>query len=421
MSRGLPSREVDASGGRATAGGFLGSLVSVGMTIYLFGVFQDALVVAFDTSVSTLAFGPSLFTAASGILSPLVGRSLSTPSRPGLSIRTVMFAGAVSLGMGFVLLSRAPSIGWAALAFGGLIAPGAILMGPLLGQALVTQWFTEGSGRMLGVVSAGTTVGGMLMPPIAAVLIESLGWRSAMVALGVMAMGLMIPAIALLVRERPPGGSLEAGSLSGEEEALEVARTASTAEHLRDPRLWLVGIAFGLIFSAGMISTIFMVPFATEMGIPLVWGATVAGARSGLAATGKIVFGALGDRFGIRPVLGAVVAVEAALTALLIQTREPWVFVAIFVSIGFVGGAPLPLKASMARELFGRTNFAGSMGLLQSLAAPFQLAIVPIGGFVYASTGSYASVFLLTIPCFLLGGLLPVFLRAPERAPVAAR
>lgn len=414
----MSRQQSDASGRRVVVGGFLGSLVSVGMTIYLFGVFQDALVAAFDTSVSTLAFGPSIFTAASGILSPLVGRSLATPSRPGRSIRSVMFLGALALGTGCVLLSRAPSLPWAALAFAFLIAPGAILMGPLLGQALVTNWFDGERGRMLGVVSAGTTVGGMLLPPIAAVLIESVGWRSAMAVLGVGAMVVMLPAIAWLVHDRPVGESIGPAGEAARTDAEDASRTASTGELLRDPQLWIVGLAFGLIFSAGMISTIFMVPFATEMGIPLVWGATVAGARSGFAATGKIVFGSLADRFGVRPVLWVVVAIEAALTALLITTREPWLFVAIFVSIGFVGGAPLPLKASMAGQLFGRANFAGSMGLLQSLAAPFQLAIVPVGGFVYAATGTYASVFLLTIPCFVLGGLLPVFLRTAPRRPL---
>ena len=394
---------------RAAAGGFLGSVVSVGMTIYLFGGFQDALVEAFDTTVYALSFAPSIFTAVSGVLSPLVGRSLATPSRAGLSIRSVMFAGAFALGLGLVALSRAPSLVVAAAVFGAGVAPGAIMMGPLLGQALVTNWFDAERGRMLGVVSAGTTVGGMLLPPLAASLIEALDWRDAMAVLGLLALGLMLPAIALLVRDRPESVVEEAGESANPDAS--ARRSASTAELVADPRLWLVGLAFGLIFSAGMISTIFMVPFATQMGIPLVMGAFVAGARSGLAATGKIVFGALADRVGVLPVLWGVVACEAALTALLIQTRSPTVFVAIFVSIGFVGGAPLPLKATIAGQLFGRANFPAAMGLLQTLATPFQLLIVPIGGYVYTQTATYASVFLLTIPCFLLGGLLTVFLR----------
>ena len=326
--------------------------------------------------------------------------------------------GALSLGLGYVALSRVTSLPMAAFVFTGMIAPGAILMGPLLGQALVTNWFDTERGRMLGIVSAGTTAGGMLLPPLAASLIDALGWRGAMAALGVMALVVMLPTIAFLVRDRPESvDPLLEGPAAA---VLDSEATASTGELIRDPRLWLVGLTFGLIFSAGMISTIFMVPYATELGIPLVWGATVAAARSGLAATGKIVFGALADRVGVRPVLWGVIASEATLTALLIQTREPWLFVGIFVAIGFVGGAPLPLKATLTGALFGRSNFAGAMGLLQSLATPFQLLIVPIGGYVYTVTGSYASVFLLTIPCFLLGGLLPVFLRTAPRGPTNA-
>jgi len=409
-----PSTSQNATARRVVTGGFLGSVVSVGMTIYLFGVFQDALVDAFDTSVAVLSYGPSLFTLASGVLSPLIGRMLATSTRSGLSIRSVMFAGALALGFGLIGLSRAPSLPIAAVVFGGAIAPGAILMGPLLGQALVTNWFDADRGRMLGIVSAGTTVGGMLMPPLAAQLIGMLGWRDSMATLGVLALALMLPAIALLVRDRPARAIVNAG-VGSSEPATDTS--VSTIALLRDPRLWLVGFAFGFIFSAGLISTLFMVPYATEIGISLEVGAVVAGARAGCAAAGKIAFGSLADRFGVLPVLWVVVASEALLTAVLIATRDPWGFVALFISIGFVGGAPLPLKATMAAQLFGRDNFPAAMGLLQSLAMPFQLVLAPVGGYVYTQTGTYASVFMLTIPCFVLGGLLPVFLRDDVQPP----
>lgn len=425
-----PRQDAEPAARRAVVGGFLGSLFAVGMTVYLFGVFQDALVETFQTSVYALSFAPSIFTAVSGLLSPLVGRSLATSTRRGRSVRKVMFLGALGLGLGLVALSRAPSLPIAGVLFGGVVAPGALLIGPLLGQALVTQWFDAERGRMLGVVSAGTTVGGMLLPPLAASWIEGLGWRDAMAALGLLSLAVMLPAIALLVRDRPaealeperPGerpSEEAAGASAGS--AGEGVRgddaPASTRELLADPRLWFVGASFGLIFSAGMISTVFMVPFATQMGIPLVAGAAVAGARAGLAATGKIAFGALADRLGVLPVLWGVVFMEATLTALLVLTRDPRLFVVLFVSIGFVGGAPLPLKATITGQLFGRGNFPAAMGLLQTLATPFQLLIVPLGGFIYSQTGTYAAVFMLTIPCFVLGGLLPLALRRGSRTP----
>src|SRR6056297_105398 len=91
-------------------GGFVGSLLSVGLTIYLFGVFQDALVASFGTSVATLSWAPTIFMAVSGVRSPLVGRSLATRGRPGLSIRRVMLGGALAIGLGLVLLSRMGSL-----------------------------------------------------------------------------------------------------------------------------------------------------------------------------------------------------------------------------------------------------------------------------------------------------------------------
>ena len=85
MARVAPESKVLKPGARKVLiGGFLGSLASVGLTVYLFGVFQDALVEAFSTDVATLSWAPSIFTGVSGLLSPLLGRALATATRAGL-------------------------------------------------------------------------------------------------------------------------------------------------------------------------------------------------------------------------------------------------------------------------------------------------------------------------------------------------
>lgn len=400
-------------------GGFVGSLISVGLTIYLFGVFQDALVESFGTSVATLAWAPTLFMAVSGILSPLVGRSLATRGRPGISIRRVMLAGALAIGIGLVLLSRMGSLVGAAVIFGTLVAPGAILFGPLLGQSMITNWFGARRGWALGIVSAGTTVGGMLTPPLAASLIEAFGWRDAMAILGGLALAVGVPTVLWLVRDRPEDVGLTVDGIGSSDQDLEGQSTSGGGEEpasetrtlLRDPALWLLGMTFGLVFSAGTISTVFTVPYASELGLPLLGGAFIASMRAGSAAIGKIVLGSLSDRLGIRRVLFGVIAIEVLLTGLLVQTRDPVVFSVLGVAIGFVGGSPLPLKAAFVGSIFGRTDFAAAMGLVQSVGVPFQLFMVPIAGLIYAATGTYAAVFGLTIPLFGLAAVGLAFLR----------
>ena len=409
-------------------GGFVGSLTAVGLTIYLFGVFQDALVESFGTSVATLAWAPTIFMGVSGLLSPLIGRSLATRGRPGLSIRRVMLAGALAIGLGLILLSRMESLGGAAVVFGLSVAPGAILFGPLLGQSMITNWFSARRGWALGIVSAGTTVGGMLTPPLAAALIEAFGWRDAMAVLGFLALLVGVPTVLGWVRDRPEDVGLRVDGDGPVEEDSD-ARSASlgvrggddadaseTRVLLRTPALWLLGITFGLVFSAGTISTVFTVPYASELGLPLLGGAFIASLRAGSAAIGKIVLGSLSDRLGVRRVLYGVIAIEVVLTTLLVQTRDPFVFTVLGVAIGFVGGSPLPLKAAFVGSIFGRTDFAAAMGLVQSVGVPFQLFMVPIAGLLYTATGTYAAVFGLTIPLFGLAAIGLAFLRPRSRA-----
>ena len=64
-----------------------------------------------------------------------------TRGRPGYSIRNVMIVGALSIGAGLIGISRAESLWLAALAFGVLVAPGTVMMGPLAGQAMEpSEW-----------------------------------------------------------------------------------------------------------------------------------------------------------------------------------------------------------------------------------------------------------------------------------------
>ncbi len=365
-----------------------------------------------------------MFTAIGAVLSPLVGRALATGRG---SIRVVMVCGAVAIGLGLLLVSRAPGLGLATAAFVLLVVPGTILMGPLVGQTLITNWFEAARGRALGIVSAGTTFGGVLVPPLAAALIGALGWRDAMSSLGVIAIGLGVPIVWFCVRdtpavigERPDGTAAEVPRVelaSGDgidaESTAASPATRSTRALLRDPRLLLSGIAFGAISGAGLISTIFTVPFATELGIPLVAGSMIAALRAGSAMLGKIACGSISDRFGPRRVLLVVLAFEVVLTLALISTREPILFAALGIGIGFVGGAPLPLKAALVGRLFGRHEFAAAMGLLSPLGLPFSLAAAPVAGWIYARGESYAAAFALAIPLFVVGAACLAMVREP--------
>ena len=115
--------------------------------------------------------------------------------------RPVVMIGAVLLGLGLVVASRATSPLTFQLGFGLLVGVSAgAFFAPMI--AAVTGWFETGRALAVSLVSAGIGVAPMTMTPFAGWLISSYDWRTAMAAMGVLAWGLLIPA-ALFVR-RPP-------------------------------------------------------------------------------------------------------------------------------------------------------------------------------------------------------------------------
>ena len=413
----LPSPAFKSRSRRVLVAGFAGSFFSVGFSMYLFGVFQNAMLQSFEGSVAMFSVAPTVMSIISGVLSPFVGRALATRARPGVSVRTVMVLGALGIGAGLLVISRVESAIGAALLFGLLIAPGTVMLGPLVTQTMITNWFDATRGQKLGIVVAGTTVAGGLVPVFAAQLIEIYGWRDAMAILGGVMLAVPLPIAALLARSTPeevgesPDG---AAALGSDDPATPSTITLSTMDLLRRPVFWLCGIIFALQFAAGSVSVIYTVPYAQQLGLGLVASASILSLRSLFGALGKVLLGSLSDRVGIKRMIYCCFGVEIVLTTLMVQTRDPIWFTVFGVGLGFVGAAMLPLKGAFVGQLFGRANFGSALGLMQTVALPFAPLIIPLAGYVKDLTDDYAVVFAGAIPLYAVGALLLSFIKPPD-------
>src|SRR5258706_4213452 len=115
--------------------------------------------------------------------------------------RPVVLAGAVLLGLGLFLASRAQTPLEFQLAFGLLvgIAVGSFFS-PMI--AAVMGWMTSHRGLAVALVSVGVGVAPVTMSPFAAWLITQMDWRAAQVVLAALVWATLVPA-ALFAR-RPP-------------------------------------------------------------------------------------------------------------------------------------------------------------------------------------------------------------------------
>jgi MFS family permease len=405
VKRGLRSR-----GPTVLGAAFLGNLVGVGLTLHVFGVFVQPVAEGLGATMAVMGLAPLLWQCVNGLLNPLLGRVLGP-----IPIRTVMAVGALLLGTGLVLLSRAETLLQAGLVYGFLVSIGSVMVGTLPAMTLVSNWFEARRGRALGIVSAGTTGSGLILPPLAAWLIGLYGWRQALLLLGIGAALIAIPVLLAFVIDRPeqvgeaPDGRTPS---SGEGAADSIAETppVDTREVIADRNFWLIGLAFGLIFAAGLVPVLFTVPYAMQLGLTLQDSAWVMSLRAIAAVVGRIALTGLSDHVGRRAVLWALLAVQLVLWNVLVGTQSTTVFVVASVSIGFMS-ASFALKAALVSASFGRESFSRAMGLLYVVELPFQLLAAPVAGYLYDTTGDYAVAFRSFMPAFVIAGLILFFVR----------
>ena len=213
-------------GWRVAVASGVGVFVSfASLLVYTFGVFLKPLAEEFGWSREAVsaAFGIAAMTVA--VCSPPLGYLLDR-----ISPRRVIVPCLTIFGCAFASLSLlTPRLWHFYLVFVvlGIVGNGTAQMAY---SRAVSSWFDRRRGAALALVMSGGAIGALVLPPAAAALIDSLGWRNACLALGWMVLLLGVPIVARFVRERPVSRDAADRGADG----------ASVREALRSRVFWIV-------------------------------------------------------------------------------------------------------------------------------------------------------------------------------------
>ncbi|WP_077033335.1 MFS transporter [Pelomonas sp. KK5] len=389
------------------AGGLLGCLAIGGL--FSLPVFLRP--IAQDTGWSTTGISAAMTLAFLALaLGSIVWGTLSDRLGP----RPVVLAGSVLLAGGLALASLATSLAAFQLLFGVVVGlSAAAIFAPMM--ACVTGWFDTQRSLAVSLVSAGMGMAPMTMSPLAAWLVQTHYWRSALQIIAALVAALMLP-VALLVR-RPPGLAAPApggGAAPALEPALSVAQAMRSA-----PFLILVLTSF--LSCATHSGPIFhTVNYAVACGIPLMAAVSIYSLEGLAGMGGRLVFGLLGDRFGAARVLVLALLAQALVVLGYVAAAQLAGFYAVAGLFGFTYAGVMPLFAVIARDNFPLRMMGTVIGSC-TMASSLGMALGPVlGGLIYDSTSSYAWLFIGAF-ALGLGACLSAlaFTRLPRRAQVA--
>jgi MFS family permease len=300
--------------------------------------------------------------------------------------RIVVMIGSVLLGLALVLASRAETLMQFQLTYGLLVGLAAsAFFAPMI--AATTAWFDVNRGLAVSLVSAGMGVAPMTISPFARWLISAYEWRPAMLIIGIATWVLLVPA-ALLVRQRPPAETADAGT----EFAAEGARP-QLSKVFRSPQFIVLGLTFFACCAAHSGPIFHMVNYATICGVAPMAAVSIYSVEGLAGLGGRLLYGSLADRIGVKPVLVAGLAVQAGALATYLLVSELTQFYALAIIFGSAYGGVMPLYAVLAREYFGQRIIGTVLGAATMLSS-LGMAFGPlIGGWIFDTFADYSWLF----------------------------
>jgi len=226
-----------------------------------------------DLGLSTVELSSlySLATLSAATALPLVGRLADRTSSRRFLAGVLLLLAVVFAYMATVRSALALGVTMFALR---LLAQGAIGLGTI---TTAVRWFRRYRGRALALVSLGYSVGELLFPGLVLALVGALGWRGSWLALAAVYAFLMVPGVALLLRERDPRREPVDGTFAGDSPAASAPHAHSVSDAGPETPL-----AFDTPADEPSIS------LGAALRTPVFWGLLLCAAVSPLVMTGII-------------------------------------------------------------------------------------------------------------------------------------
>ena len=391
-----------------------------------FGAFFDPIVEHFGWSRAITSAAVSLQRTESGMVSPFVGYFIDR-----FGPRSVMLVGILMTGAGFILLGRINSL-WQFYSAFALITLGMSLGTWMVVTIAVANWFVALRTRALALTSAGSALGGLLVP-VVIWLIATTDWRMALILIGVGFWVVGIPA-AIVMRRRPEDHGLlpdgradEKSEESGVESPTDsdgapVRERAEANLTLRQAlatrTFWQMALAMGsgqLLMSA----TVHQIPAITSFGFSRETAGVVMLAVSLMSLAGRIVSGFTGDWVDKRKVIAAALALQLVGTLIFANTSTLLHLVGFVVCWGIGFGASIPVRYALLADYFGRRSFGSVMGIMMTVSGVFGIIGPVFVGWLYDVRGNYREPYVALALAVLVA--IPLILTVTRPVPARGR
>ena len=397
LSEPLNPRPQGVAGLRPVAAMLLGAALMLSLAMGLrqsLGIFMPSLTRELGLTVSQFTLAVAVQNLTWGVLQPFSGAAVVR-----FGYRPVMLLGCTVYAASMATLAGAQGFLGVLLGAGLGVGVAVACTGSALAMAITARAVPEERrSRVMGMVSAGGSLGAMVAAPVGQALMQGYGWRAGLLGFLVLAL-LMAPAAWAAGRvDRTPVLPALPGEAQGARAMLGVA--------LRRPAFVVMALAYFVCGMQLVFLTTHLPSYLDICGMDPMLGAQALALIGAFNVLGSLFFGWAGGRWNKQVLLGMLYVTRSAVLAAYFYTPPTVASTLLFAGVmGFLWLGVVPLIAGSVVEMFGLRWQAMVSGVafmshqIGSFAGAFG------GGVLFDLSGSYEMAWRLGVGLGLAAGL----------------
>ncbi len=281
--------------------------------------------------------------------------------------------------------------------------------GGILGFVLVTMvinnWFYKSTGLMTSIAMSFSGLTGALCSPLLASVIEHAGWRIGYLIAALMTVLFNLPSILFLPSIDPGRSGMKPYGDTETHTSGEIGASKKSSSEVSS------GLLSVVVLFAFMACGVTALPqhfpgIASSYGLNASTGAYMLSVSMAANTFGKMIFGAMADRFGTKlsMLIYSVLTIAGILLIQLIHTPA-----VLYVGAGLVGltyalGAVAVVM--LTKDMFGLENYSRTYPVTSLAGAVGNALLASMIGFMYDFSGDYRSTLFLMLAMLTINTLI---------------
>ena len=349
------------------------------------------------------------------LVSPFLGRWVDVHGARGLLIFVGVASGITVFALSYV------TEGWQLILCLGLL--GLIGLqgagGDIYAGVTIAKWFNRHRGRAMAIAFIGMPLGIFFTTPLAQYLIEVQGWQSTWQVFGMGAAAVFV-VLALFIKrdpsdvgQRPDGGVAE--GLTATNVRVVEEHQWTRGEAIRTATFWRISVSFGILMFTISTVAMFRVPHFIDQGIDAQWIAYAYSAEAVISALVAIPVGMLLDRFKAHFL--TAIGFSATIVMLILTIQADSIVTVFFATAMFGVGAAsvIIIHNTIWPHYFGTQHIGSIRGAAMPITLGFAILGAPVAGMVRDATGSFVSIWWITIGAMAVAILLILMTPKPQK------